>query len=188
MELILASSSPRRLDLLKQIGIVPNRVIPADIDETEHKGELPRVYSIRIAEEKALKVYQDNKNAIILSADTTVVLGRRILQKAATPEEAAKFLKLLSGRRHRILSAVTVIDTKGNIKSKLVTSIIKFKRLSEEEINEYIASDEWQGKAGAYATQGLAAKFITYMSGSYSSIVGLPIHETYKMLKGAGYE
>ncbi len=188
MDLILASASPRRLELLKQIGINPDKIFPADISETPYKDEQPMPYVKRMAEEKALEIYKDHKNALILASDTIVVLGKRILQKAETEEEARKFLELLSGRRHKVISAVSLICPKGKITNKLVTSVIKFKRLSEDEITEYLASNEWQDKAGAYAIQGLAAKYISFISGSYSNIVGLPLHETAKLLKGLGYE
>lgn len=188
MELILASASPRRLELLRQIGIDPDRIAPADINETPYKDEQPIPYVKRMAEEKALEIYKEHKSSIIIASDTIVVLGKRILQKAETEEEARKFLELLSGRRHKVISAVTIICPKGKVRNKLVTSVIKFKRLSQYEINEYITSGEWEDKAGAYAIQGLAAKYISFISGSYSNIVGLPLHETAKLLRGAGYE
>lgn len=188
MELILASASPRRLELLKQIGITPNKVIPADIDETPRKKELPADYTKRMAEEKALVVHKNNPCSFVIASDTSVVLGRRILQKAECEKEAEKFLRLLSGRRHRVISSISVISPEGKKTTKLVTSIVKFKNLSEADIKEYVSSNEWKDKAGGYAIQGLAAKYINFISGSYSNIVGLPLYETANMLKGMGYE
>jgi septum formation protein len=182
--LILASSSPRRLELLKQIGIVPDKVIPADIDETPLKTELPASYASRIAAEKAQKVKQGNENHIILSADTVVALGRRILPKAETEEQARECLALLSGRRHKVLTGVSVIPPDGHQKTILTSSVVRFKRLSGPEIDAYLATGEWKGKAGGYAIQGQAAILIPYISGSYSSIVGLPLYETAHLLKG----
>jgi septum formation protein len=184
--LILASASPRRLKLLRQVGITPGKVAPADIDETHHKTELPSVYAKRIASSKALKVHEQHKGGVILAADTVVGVGRRILPKTETEAEARKCLELMSGRRHKVLTAVSVIDAKGKQKTKLVTSVVQFKRLSENEIADYIKSGEWKGKAGGYAIQGRAATLIPFISGSYSNIVGLPLHETCSMLKDAG--
>jgi len=188
MELILASASPRRLELLKQIGITPDKITPANIDETPLRRELPAVYTQRMAREKALAIHATNPKSFIIASDTSVVLGRRILQKAENEAEAEFFLKLLSGRRHRVLSGVSVICPKGTQATKLITSTVKFKPLSDEDIKEYIASHEWKDKAGGYAIQGLAAKYISFISGSYSNIVGLPLYETSIMLKGIGYE
>lgn len=188
MELILASASPRRLELLKQIEINPDKIIPAEIDETPYRDEQPLSYVKRMAEEKALEVYKENKSSFILAADTIVVLGKRILQKAETEDEARRYLELLSGRRHKVITAITLITPKGKVKNKSVTSVIKFKRLSQDEINSYLISNDWKDKAGAYAIQSLAAKYISFISGSYSNIVGLPLHETYKLLEGADYE
>lgn len=184
--LILASASPRRLELLKQVGIVPDKVAPADIDETPLKTEIPNAYAKRIASSKALKVYEQHKGNIILAADTVVGVGRRILPKTETEAEARKCLELMSGRRHRVITAVSIIDANGKQRTKLVISAVKFKRLSEPEITAYIASMEWKGKAGGYAIQGKAAALIPFISGSYSNIVGLPLHETVQMLKDAG--
>lgn len=186
--LILASASPRRLDLLKQAGITPDRVIPADIDETPLKGELPAPYAARIAREKALKVAASSTGAIILSADTVVALGRRILPKAETEERARACLALLSGRRHRVLTGVTAIAPDGRARGLVAESVVRFKRLTKTETEGYIASGEWRGKAGGYAIQGLAATLIPYISGSYSNIMGLPLYETVQLLRGMGYE
>lgn len=184
--LILASASPRRLELLKQIGIVPGKVAPADIDETPLKAELPAAYAKRIASAKALKVWQENKGNIILAADTVVGVGRRILPKTEEEAEARKCLALMSGRRHDVMTAVSVIDAEGKQKTRLVSSVVKFKRLSDPEIAAYIDSREWKGKAGGYAIQGRAATLIPFVSGSYSNIVGLPLYEAAAMLKDAG--
>lgn len=186
--LILASASPRRLDLLRQMQIVPDAVAPADIDETPKKGELPLVYAQRIAAEKAAAVKAAYAGAVILSADTVVACGRRILPKAESEGEARACLALLSGRRHRVISAVSVIAPDGTQRTRPVTSTVKFKRLSAGDIETYIKSMEWKGKAGGYAIQGLAAAFVPFISGSYTAIVGLPLAETMQMLKGAGYE
>ena len=181
-QLFLASASPRRLELLKQAGIVPDRVVPAAIDETPLPREIPTVYAKRIAASKAAKVAAEHPDATILAADTVVALGRRILPKTETIEEARICLELLSGRRHTVLTAVSIISPRGK-KNKLVTSIVRFKRLSREEIAAYLASNEWHGKAGGYAIQGQAATLIPFISGSYSNIVGLPLHETVSMLR-----
>lgn len=186
--LVLASASPRRLDLLRQMSITPDAVVPADIDESARKGELPLVYAQRIAAEKAAAIRPLHPDAVILSADTVVACGRRILPKAETEQQARECLALLSGRRHRVISAVSVIDAAGIQRTRPVTSIVKFKRLSDADIAQYILSGEWQGKAGGYAIQGLAAGFIPFISGSYTAIVGLPLAETMQMLKGAQYE
>lgn len=186
--LVLASASPRRLDLLKQMNIVPDTVAPADIDETPRKGERPLAYAQRIAAEKAAAVRPLYPNAVILSADTVVACGLRILPKAESETDARSCLALLSGRRHRVISAVSIIAPNGAQRTEPVVSTVRFKRLSEPEIAAYIKSMEWQGKAGGYAIQGLAAGFIPFISGSYTAIVGLPLQETMRLLKGAGYE
>lgn len=187
--LILASASPRRLELLKQAGIVPDKVSPADLDETPLKAELPVAYAQRIATEKATKVALTYPNAIILAADTVVACGRRILPKAETEEQARDCLQLISGRRHRVVTAIAVISpATGKIKTDVVTSVVRFKRLTRQETEDYILCEEWKGKAGGYAIQGLAATLIPFISGSYSSIVGLPLLETVRMLQEAGYE
>lgn len=185
--LILASASPRRIELLKQIGITPDKVVPADIDETPLKHELPSVYAKRISLAKAQTVAAAHQGCFILSADTVVACGRRILPKAETPDQARECLALLSGRRHRVLTAVTVIAPHGAVKTKLVTSVVQFKHLSAPEMADYLAGTEWQGKAGGYAIQGQAAILIPFISGSYTAIVGLPLHETLYMLRDMGY-
>ncbi|MEM7569272.1 MAG: Maf family protein [Pseudomonadota bacterium] len=182
---ILASQSPRRLDLLAQIGFVPETIAPADIDETPFPQELPRPYAIRMAREKAQVVSNAHPGQIVLAGDTVVAAGRRILGKAETQSDARSMLTLLSGRRHRVISALAVLQG-GTLRQRCVVSAVKFKRLSDEEIERYIASDEWQGKAGGYAIQGLAASFIPWMQGSYSAIVGLPLAEANALLRAAG--
>jgi septum formation protein len=180
--LYLASASPRRLELLKQAGIAPDRIVPADIDETPLAHEIPAAYAKRIAAAKAKKIAHEHPAATVLAADTVVALGRRILPKTETVEEAKRCLELLSGRRHRVMTAVSITSPAGT-KHKLVTSQVKFKRLSAEEIAAYLATKEWQGKAGGYAIQGQAATLIPFISGSYSNIVGLPLFETIHMLR-----
>jgi len=180
--LILASASPRRLALLAQIGITPDEVVAADIDETPLKGETPRLLALRLARAKAEAV--DAEGAIVLAADTVVALGRRILPKAESEAEARDCLALLSGRSHRVLTAVAV-RTAGSVRTRLAEARVTFKRLSDAEIEAYIASDEWRGKAGGYAIQGLAARYVTNMIGSYTAIVGLPLYETANLLEGA---
>lgn len=185
MRLILGSGSPRRLDLLAQIGVVPDAVRPPEIDETPRKGELPRPYCARMAREKAEATEADNGD-IVLAADTTVAMGRRILGKPAGAGEAAQFLHALSGRRHRVMTAVAV-RCGARLWEREVVSIVKLKRLSDEEINAYLASNEWQGKAGGYGIQGMAGALIPWISGSFTGIVGLPLTETAGLLQAAGY-
>lgn len=186
--LILASSSPRRLELLAQIHIKPDAVFPADIDETPHKNELPRLFVKRIAHEKCAFVQEQYKNSYILSADTIVAVGRRILGKAENGEQAASFLKLLSGRSHRVYTAISLYNPHKNIfQSRLAESRVSFHHLDIHDINQYIKMEEWQGKAGAYAIQGYAGRFIRQITGSYTNIVGLPIDKSFNLLKGAGY-
>lgn len=183
MSLILASSSPRRVQLLAMLGITPAAIIPADIDETPHANELPRDYARRVAEGKARKVAADHAGSIILSADTVVALGRRILGKAEDEATARHYLALMSGRRHRVMTCVCVIDAAGKLRSKTATTIVRFSPLTHAMIEDYIASGEWQGKAGGYAIQGRAAAFIPFISGSHSNVVGLPLHETAQLLR-----
>lgn len=183
--LVLASSSPRRRDLLAQIGLIPTRVSSPDIDETPLPAELPRNYVVRMAEIKARAVDR-SAGEIVLAGDTTVAVGRRILQQAQDAAMNRRFLELLSGRRHRVLSAVSVIDTNGQQRSKLSQSTVRFKRLSSQEIDDYAHSGEGIGKAGGYAIQGHAAALIDWIEGSHSGIVGLPLYETRLLLKHAG--
>jgi septum formation protein len=184
--LILASSSPRRRDLLARVGVEPGRIASPDIDETPHKGELPRVYAMRMAMEKAQAVPR-GEGEIILAGDTTVAVGRRILQQADDEEMQRGFLKLLSGRRHHVLSAVCVIDADGKMRSRISDSIVRFKQLGVAEIDAYIATKEGLGKAGGYAIQGRAEALISWISGSHSGVIGLPLYETRALLKAAGY-
>ena len=187
MRLILASASPRRHDLLGQIGVVPDAVDPADLDEQPLKDELPAAYAARVAADKGLAVAARHPGALVLSGDTVVAAGRRILPKAETAAEARACLHLLSGRRHRVLSAITLIDATGKARHRLSTNIVAFKRLERAEIDAYIASEEWHGKAGGYAIQGRAAGLIRAIQGSHSAIMGLPLYETRALLKAAGY-
>lgn len=185
--LVLASASPRRLDLLSQIGIWPDAVLPADLDETPHPRELPPIHAARLARAKAEAVACLRPDAFVLAADTVVACGRRILPKAETEAEAARCLGLLSGRRHRVLTGIALILPGGSRKERLVETAVRFKRLSHEETRRYLESGEWRGKAGGYAIQGLAAALIPWISGSYSNVVGLPLAETAALLAGAGW-
>ena len=192
-KLVLASASPRRLALLQQIGIEPDALIPADIDETPKKGELPRVLASRLAAAKAaaaarvVAAHSDSKEAYTLAADTVVAVGRRILPKCERTDEATACLALLSGRAHRVYTGITLITPKGSARHRLVETRVRFKRLSGAETDAYIASGEWRGKAGGYAIQGLAGAFAVKIIGSYSNIVGLPLNETMSLLVGEGY-
>jgi len=178
---LLASASPRRLQLLAQIGLVPERSEPAHIDETPHKQELPEAYAKRMAQQKAEKIAARFADVVVLAADTVVYLGRRILPKAEDEATARACLEKLSGRRHRVMTAVAVAKGK-HVKVKSVVTAVRFNRLSKQEIDVYIASKEWDGKAGGYAIQGSAAAFIPWINGSYSNVVGLPLAETKVML------
>ena len=182
--LILASASPRRLDLLARIGVVPDAVLPADIDEMPLPAELPARHAERLAAEKAAGVSQ--AGALVLAADTVVAAGRRILPKAEDEATAQRCLELLSGRRHRVHSAVALIDAGGRARHRLSTTIVSFKRLTDDEIAAYLASGEWHGKAGGYAIQGRAEAFVRFLSGSHSGVVGLPLFETRALLASAG--
>jgi septum formation protein len=186
--LVLASASPRRLSLLGQLGIFPNAVCPAEIDEISLKNELPRNIAQRLAEEKAKAVAPKFEGQFLLSADTVVAVGRRALGKAENDAEARDYLKLLSGRRHRVYTGVTLITPVGKTISRLVSSSVTFKALGEYELKSYLDTDEWQGKAGGYAIQGRAASFVRCIQGSYSNVVGLPLHEVSNMLIGNGYD
>ena len=186
MKLILASASPRRLDLLAQIGIIPAAVIPTNIDETPHKGELPDKLAHRLAREKALAL-TGHPGDLVLAADTVVAVGRRVLPKAETPEEAALCLDLLSGRSHLVHGGIALRLPDGSLKSRLITTKVIFKRLSLAEKETYIKSGEWQGKAGGYAIQGRAAAYVKSVNGSYPNIVGLSLHDIANMLEGAGF-
>jgi septum formation protein len=185
--LILASASPRRRDLLSQIGVVPADVLPADIDETPQPREVPAQLAQRLASEKAQAVAAQQTDAFVLAADTVVALGRRAIGKPESKDEARRFLKMLSGRRHRVLGGVSVIAPDGRSSHRLSTTLVRFKRLSEAEISRYLETSEWDGKAGGYAIQGHAAAFIPAISGSYTNVVGLDLAMTRQMLEGLGY-
>jgi septum formation protein len=187
VRLILASASPRRLDLLARIGVVPDAVEPADVDETPGRSELPAPHAQRLAAAKASAVAARHSGALTLAADTVVAVGRRILPKTESEIEARACLDLLSGRRHRVHTAVTLIDGAGRARHRLSTSIVAFKSLTAAEIGAYLASGEWQGKAGGYAIQGRAEAFVRFLSGSHSGVVGLPLFETRALLAAVGY-
>jgi nucleoside triphosphate pyrophosphatase len=184
---VLASSSPRRLELLRQIGLEPDQIDPAAIDESVRPGELPPAHAMRLAQEKARAVIPRHPVAFILAADTVVACGRRILPKTEDEESARACLKLLSGRRHRVHGAIAVVSPDGRLVSRRVDSQVAFKRLSEGEIRDYLRTGEWQGKAGGYAIQGHAAALIRWLCGSYTNVVGLPLFETAQLLAGRGY-
>jgi septum formation protein len=189
----LASGSPRRLSLVNQAGIEPDALRPADVDETPKKGELPRACANRLARAKAeaaldlVRLDEELKGSYVLAADTVVAVGRRILPKAELLDEAAQCLRLLSGRSHRVHTAVCLVTPKESFRQRLVESRVRFKRLSDEDIEAYLASGEWRGKAGGYAAQGIAGTFIVKIVGSYSNVVGLPLYETTSMLAGEGF-
>ena len=184
--LVLASSSPRRRDLLAQIGVEPARVQSPDIDEAPHPGELPRVYAARMAAEKARAVPRQH-GEIVLAGDTTVAAGRRIFPPAETAQDVERFLAMLSGRRHRVFAAIALVDADGKLRERVAVSQVRFKRLSQQEIAAYAASGEGIGKAAGYAIQGRAGALIDFISGSYSGVVGLPLYETRTLLQSAGY-
>ena len=191
--LVLASGSPRRIELLQQAGIEPARILPADVDESPRRAEHPRSLAKRLARAKAEKALAslgtetESPGAYVLAADTVVCVGRRVLPKADTDEEAENCLKYLSGRAHRVYSGVCLVTPTGKIRERLVESRVRFKRLSREDIAAYLASGEWRGKAGGYAIQGLAGAFVVRLIGSYSCVVGLPLYETVSLLAGEGY-
>lgn len=185
MRFILGSGSPRRLELLAQIGVVPDTVCAPDIDETPHKAELPRPYCVRMATEKVAAVSADPDD-IVLAADTTVAVGRRILGKPADKAEAEAFLRLMSGRRHKVITAVAV-KRGTQVWSRDVVTQVKMKSLSDQELDTYLATNDWQGKAGGYGIQGPAAAFIPWIQGSFTAVVGLPLAETANLLLAAGY-
>jgi septum formation protein len=192
-KLVLASGSPRRIELLQQAGIEPDRVLPADIDERPQRAEHPRSLAKRLSKEKAekafasLKTEADYAPGFVLAADTVVAVGRRILPKAETLDDAANCLGLLSGRSHRVYSGICLITPGGKLRQRLVETRVRFKRLPREEIEAYVASGEWRGKAGGYAVQGLAGSFVVKLVGSYTNVVGLPLYETVALLGGEGF-
>ncbi|ABC23565.1 Maf family protein [Rhodospirillum rubrum] len=185
--LVLASASPRRVDLLAQIGLVPDAIDPADLDETPAADELPRPYAERVARAKALAVAPRHPGAWVLAGDTVVARGRRILPKAEDAKTAKTCLEMLSGARHRVIGAIALVTPEGRLIERSVVSQVAFKRLSAAEIAEYLAGDEWRGKAGGYAIQGRAAAFVRWLEGSHSNVVGLPLFETNALLAGTGY-
>ena len=187
MRLILASASPRRLDLLARIGVIPDAVVPADVDESVPKGELPRVHALRLAVEKAQAVAGPQPDALVLAADTVVAVGRRILPKVEDEATLRACMALLSGRRHRVLTGVALAIPGQPIRERLVETMIAMKRLSPDEIEHYAAHGEWRGKAGGYALQGYGEVYVRHIAGSYSNVVGLPLAETRMLLKSAGY-
>ena len=186
-QFLLGSASPRRLELLKQIGINPDLVEAPNIDETNFKKELPSNYVKRMAIEKSLILKPKYENSIILTADTVVALGRRILPKTTDVKMAEDCLRMISGRRHKVLTSFALCSPNKILKVKTVVSLVKFKRLHNEEIKYYLETNEWNGKAGGYAIQGVAASFINFISGSYSNVMGLPLAELYRALLSIGY-
>lgn len=192
-KLVLASGSPRRLELLQQAGIEPDRLFPADIDETPQRAEHPRSLAKRLSRGKAEKAVASLRaeggadGAYILAADTVVAVGRRILPKAELIDEAANSLRLLSGRSHRVYTGLCLVTPAGKLRQNVVDTRVRFKRLTREELESYLASGEWRGKAGGYAIQGLAATFVVKLVGSYTNVVGLPLTETVAMLTGDGF-
>jgi septum formation protein len=192
-KLVLASASPRRIELLQQVGIEPDRVMPADIDETPLRAEHPRSLAKRLAHGKAAKALAtlqsepDHRPAFVLAADTVVAVGRRILPKAELIDDAENCLKLLSGRSHRVYSGVCLVTPGGKVRQRLVESRVRFKRFGRDELEAYLGSGEWRGKAGGYAIQGLAGAFVVKLVGSYHNVVGLPLYETVSLLAGEGY-
>jgi septum formation protein len=186
-KLVLASASPRRLDLLRQIGLEPDRTLPADLDEAPLAKETPRRLALRLAEAKAAAVAAQAPEDFVLAADTVVALGRRLLGKAEDEAEARAWLQLLSGRAHRVFTGVAVIAPSGRRALRLGEARVRFKRLTAREIDGYLASGEWRGKAGAYAIQGRAGGFVIDVQGSYSAVIGLPLYETRTLLEGLGF-
>ncbi len=190
---VLASGSPRRLALLNQAGIEPDALQPADIDEIPKKGELPRACANRLARAKAeaalaaVRLDEELRGAFIVAADTVVAVGRRILPKAELLDEAAQCLRLLSGRNHRVYTAVCLVTPQESFRQRLIETRVRFKRLSESDIEAYLASGEWRGKAGGYAVQGLAGSFVVKIVGSYTNVVGLPLYDTVALLQGEGF-
>ncbi|MDC8755099.1 Maf family nucleotide pyrophosphatase [Erythrobacter sp. sf7] len=184
LHLTLASASPRRRELLARLGLGPDAVTPADIDETPLKGELPRAYALRMGREKALAI---NAPGFVLAGDTVVAVGRRILPKTESETEARACLELMSGRRHQVLSSVVLRAPDGTLRERLSETVVRFKRLSHEEIDAYLAGGEWHGKAGGYAIQGAAEGLVEWIRGSHSGVMGLPLYETRALLKSAGF-
>ena len=187
-DFVLASSSPQRVTLLRQIGIIPDRIVKAEIDETPFQSETPIKLAERLSLAKAKVVAENNQRSFVLAADTVVACGKRALLKAKSIEQARSFLELLSGRRHRVYSGVTIISPSNKVHTRVVITRVIFKRLSRQEVENYVETDEWQNKSGAYAIQGRAAKFVRSINGSYSNVVGLPLFETSQILLGVGFK
>jgi len=187
MKLVLASASPRRLDLLARIGVTPDAVVAADVDESVPRGELPRDHALRLAREKAQAVAARHPQDLILAADTVVAVGRRILPKVEDEATLRACMKLLSGRRHRVLTGVALVIPGGGLRERLVETMIAMKRLTDDEIAYYASHGEWRGKAGGYALQGYGEVYVRHIAGSYSNVVGLPLAETRVLLTSAGY-
>ncbi|MGY6709380.1 MAG: Maf-like protein [Rhizobiaceae bacterium] len=193
-KLVLASGSPRRIELLQQAGVEPGRILPADIDETPQRAEHPRSLAKRLSRSKAEKAHAvileegDEDPCYILAADTVVSVGRRILPKADRIDEASNCLRLLSGRSHRVFTGLCMVTPSGKLRQSVVETRVRFKRLSREELESYLASGEWRGKAGGYAIQGLAGTFVVKLVGSYTNVVGLPLYETVNLLTGDGFK
>jgi len=185
--LVLASASPRRLELLARLGIVPDRVLPAELDETPRRDELPRLLAARLSAEKAAAVAALAPGALVLAADTVVGVGRRILGKPEDAAEARRFLTLLSGRRLHVWRGVALVTPDGVRRSRLVDTVLTFQRLTEAQIADYLAGEEWRGKAGGYAIQGRAEAFVRFLAGSHSNVIGLPLFETAQLLRGVGW-
>ncbi len=189
-KLVLASGSPRRLQLLNQAGLEPDTLMPVEIDESPERGELPRTLAVRLARDKALaalprvRALEEFKTAYVVAADTVVAVGRRILPKPDLLEDAAACLRLLSGRAHRVYGGVCLITPRDAVRTRLVETRVRFKRLSNEDLDSYLASGEWRGKAGGYAIQGIAGSFVVKLVGSYTNVVGLPLYETVALLSG----
>ncbi len=188
IQLILASSSPQRLILLKTIGVIPDKIVPSNIDEIPEKNEKPRDFVLRMSKEKALDVSKNFPNSFILSGDTIVACGRRIIGKPSDRDNAKQILSLLSGRRHQVLSAITLIKPDKNEVSKIVITRVKFSRLNQNALNAYLDTNEWKGKAGGYAIQGSASSFIPWINGSYSSVMGFPMNEVNNLLNSSGWK
>lgn len=193
-KLILASSSPRRLALLEQVGVIPDIIRSAELDEAPERGEWPRTLATRLAKAKAKAVHTTSRTMakgdddfMVIAADTVVAVGKRILPKVELTDQAIACLRLLSGRAHRVFTSVCLINTQGKVRQRLVETRVRFKRLSTEDVESYLASGEWRGKAGGYAIQGLAGAFVVKIVGSYSNVVGLPLYETLNLLEGEGY-
>jgi septum formation protein len=192
-KLVLASGSPRRLSLINQVGITPDHLLPADVDEIPLKGELPRACANRLARVKAetalahLRRDEELKGSYILAADTVVAVGRRILPKAELVDEASQCLRLLSGRNHKVYTGICLVTPKEGFRQRMVETRVRFKRLSEQDLDTYLASGQWRGKAGGYAAQGIAGSFIVKLVGSYTNVVGLPLYETVTLLAGEGF-